>query len=154
MAPSATEPAQVSTATHPRKTTATKPWVKSTGSLDQYDYIEVTPVIGREYPHVNLVSLLQAPNSEELLQELALTSNFSHPLFFNPKSLTSSSLPAGSRLLSSPRQSDSRLTKGTYPAHWSCVRETLNLGPSYPPYPKLGTGRLSCHRSRDQHHRF
>ena len=76
MAPSATEPAQVTTAIHPGKATntTTKPWVKSTGSLDQYEHIEVTPVIGREYPHVNLVSILKSPNSEELLRELALTS--------------------------------------------------------------------------------
>jgi hypothetical protein len=80
MAPSATEPAQATTAIHPGKVAGTKPWVKSTGSLDQYEHIEVTPAIGREYPHVNLVSLLQAPNSEELLRELALTSRFSSPI--------------------------------------------------------------------------
>jgi hypothetical protein len=74
MAPSATEPAQITTSIHPGKTAATKPWVKSSGALDQYEHFEVTPVIGREYPHVNLVSLLKAPNSEDLLRELALTS--------------------------------------------------------------------------------
>ena len=74
MAPSATEPAQVTIAVHPGKVAATKPWVKSTKALDQYEHIEVTPIIGREYPHVNLVSLLKSPNSEELLRELALTS--------------------------------------------------------------------------------
>ena len=86
MAPSATEPAQVTTAIHPGKVAGTKPWVKSTGSLDQYEHVEVTPVIGREYPHVNLVSLLQAPNSGELLRELALTSRSPHQF---PESRTS-----------------------------------------------------------------
>jgi hypothetical protein len=85
MAPSATEPAQVTTAVHPGKSAAAKPWVKSTGSLDQYEHIEVTPIIGREYPHVNLVSLLKAPNSEELLRELALTS-MSLPFYGTRKS--------------------------------------------------------------------
>lgn len=42
--------------------------------MDQYESFEVTPVIGREYPNVNLVELLQAPNADDLLRELALTS--------------------------------------------------------------------------------
>jgi hypothetical protein len=73
MAPSATEtitPVPVA----PGKSQTAKPWVKSTGALDQYENFEVTPVIGREYPHANLVSWLKAPNSDELLRELALTS--------------------------------------------------------------------------------
>jgi hypothetical protein len=75
MAPSATEAEpQTAIPIHPGKAAAAKPWVKSTGILNQYEHIDLTPVIGREYPHVNLVSLLQAPNSEELLRELALTS--------------------------------------------------------------------------------
>jgi hypothetical protein len=77
MAPSATEtitPVPVV----PGKSQTAKPWVKSTGALDQYENFEVTPVIGREYPHANLVSWLQAPNSDELLRELALTSTCNH----------------------------------------------------------------------------
>jgi hypothetical protein len=75
MAPSAieTQP-QIAIPVHPRKAAAAKPWVKSTGVLDQYDSFDVTPVIGREFPHANLVSWLQSPNSEELLRELALNS--------------------------------------------------------------------------------
>jgi hypothetical protein len=76
MAPSATEPAQVTTSIYSGKAAAAKPWVESSGALDQYEHIEVTPVIGREYPHVNLVSLLKAPNSEDFLRELALISKF------------------------------------------------------------------------------
>ncbi|KAN0092361.1 taurine catabolism dioxygenase [Hyaloscypha variabilis] len=82
MAPSATEPAPVTTAIHPGKAAAAKPWVKSTGALDQYEHIDVTPVIGREYPHVNLVSILKSPNSEELLRELALTISQRGVVFF------------------------------------------------------------------------
>ena len=79
MAPSATEvQPQVDIPIHPGKAAAAKPWVKSTGILDQYESFDVTPVIGREFPHANLVSWLQASNSDELLKELALTST-SHP---------------------------------------------------------------------------
>lgn len=79
MAPSATEvEARTDIPVHPGKLAATnasaKPWVKNTGALDQYEHFEVTPVIGREYTSINLVELLEAPNSEELLKELALTS--------------------------------------------------------------------------------
>ena len=44
------------------------------GSLNSYNYIDLTPVIGREFPTANLVDMMQAPNSDELLTELALTS--------------------------------------------------------------------------------
>jgi hypothetical protein len=84
MAPSATEvEPQVDIPIHPAKTTATKPWVKSTDILDQYEFFDVTPVIGREFPHANLVSWLKAPNADELLRELALTSRTPHFLTEN-----------------------------------------------------------------------
>ena len=80
MAPSAVE-AQVATEIpiHPGKAAAaaTKPWVKATGALDQFEHVELTPVIGREYPKADVAAWLQAPNSDELIKELALTSKFS-----------------------------------------------------------------------------
>ena len=79
MAPSATETSTIDpilvSATKAGLATS-KPWVKATGALDQYEFIENTPVIGREYPHANLVSWLQAPNSDELIRELALISKY------------------------------------------------------------------------------
>jgi hypothetical protein len=81
MAPSAAA-AQVATdiPIHPGKAAAAaaKPWLKSSGALDQYEHIELTPVIGREYPTANVVSWLEAPNSDELIKELALTSTSPH----------------------------------------------------------------------------
>ncbi|KAG0645630.1 alpha-ketoglutarate-dependent sulfonate dioxygenase [Hyphodiscus hymeniophilus] len=84
MAPSATEvQPQVDIPIHVKASSqATKPWVKATGILDQYEHFEVTPIIGREYPHVNLVSLLKAPNSDDLLRELALTISQRGVVFF------------------------------------------------------------------------
>jgi hypothetical protein len=78
MAPSATEvavPTEVPIL--PGKAAAAKPWLKNSAALDQFEHIEVTPVIGREYPTANVVSWLQAPNSDELRKELALISTFS-----------------------------------------------------------------------------
>ena len=48
--------------------------LKLAGALDSYEYFDVTPVIGREYPKANLVEFLDASNSDELLRDLAITS--------------------------------------------------------------------------------
>lgn len=50
--------------------------LKLTGALDVFESFDVTPVIGREYPTVDLVKLLRAPNSDELIRDLAITSGF------------------------------------------------------------------------------
>ena len=44
------------------------------GSLHGYQHVDLTPVIGREFPAADLVNMMNAPNSDELLTELALTS--------------------------------------------------------------------------------
>lgn len=48
--------------------------LKLSGALDRYKSFDVTPIIGREYPEVNLKEWLEAENSEELLRDLAITS--------------------------------------------------------------------------------
>lgn len=113
MAPSATEvEAQTPIAIHPGKleaasSTAKFSPVKSNGSLDKYEHFESTPIIGREYPKLNLVELLQAPNSEELLKELALTSMFtdhsgSRSQIRSMADMLLTSLPTRRRLLPRP----------------------------------------------------
>lgn len=47
---------------------------KTTGVLDAYEWVDSTPVIGREFPKASLVEWLNAPNSDELLRDLAITS--------------------------------------------------------------------------------
>lgn len=47
------------------------------GALDKYKSFDVTPVIGREFPEASLKEWLEAPNADELLKELAITSMFS-----------------------------------------------------------------------------
>ena len=44
------------------------------GSLETFDYFDVTPIIGREFQNVDVVEWLQAPNSDELIRDLAITS--------------------------------------------------------------------------------
>ncbi|KAK4135055.1 TauD-domain-containing protein [Trichocladium antarcticum] len=52
------------------------------GALDQFEHFDVTPVIGREYVNVNVVELLEAPNSDELLRDLAITISQRGVVFF------------------------------------------------------------------------
>lgn len=47
---------------------------KLSGALNSYESFDVTPVIGREFPSANLVEWLDAPNSDELIRDLAITS--------------------------------------------------------------------------------
>lgn len=49
-----------------------------TGALDHLRSEELTPVIGREYPSANLVDdIINAKNSDELIRDLAITSESS-----------------------------------------------------------------------------
>lgn len=47
--------------------------LKLSGVLDQFKQFEVTPVIGKEFVDVDLAEWLRAPNSDELLRDLAIT---------------------------------------------------------------------------------
>lgn len=53
----------------------TKPLVYS-GSLDSFSNNDLTPVIGREFRGLQVVDLLKASNSDELIKDLAVTSMF------------------------------------------------------------------------------
>lgn len=48
--------------------------LKLSGVLDKYESFDVTPVIGREFVDVDLAGWLRAPNSDELIRDLAITS--------------------------------------------------------------------------------
>jgi hypothetical protein len=57
--------------------------LKLSGALDHFESFDVTPTIGREFVGVNLAKWLRAPNSDELIRDLAITSN---PLLYSPYS--------------------------------------------------------------------
>lgn len=52
------------------------------GALDKFEPFEVTPVIGTEFSNVNLVDWLNAPNSDELIRDLAITISQRGVVFF------------------------------------------------------------------------
>ena len=56
---------------------STHPPLQLKGALQQFKSFDVTPVIGKEFPEANLAEWLKAPNSDELIRDLAITS----PLF-------------------------------------------------------------------------
>ncbi|KAL4894942.1 hypothetical protein BDV59DRAFT_192328 [Aspergillus ambiguus] len=56
--------------------------LKLSGVLDGYESFDVTPVIGREFPTASLKEWLRAPNSDELLRDLAITISQRGVVFF------------------------------------------------------------------------
>jgi len=60
---------------------STEPLVP-TGALDKYEHVDLTPVIGREYPNVQLTDLLKAENADELIRELAIIVSQRNVVFF------------------------------------------------------------------------
>jgi alpha-ketoglutarate-dependent taurine dioxygenase len=58
-------------------TKGAKSALRPAGSLDQFQKFDVTPVIGTEFKEgVQLASILSAPNSDELIRDLAILGNF------------------------------------------------------------------------------
>jgi len=81
-APAVQEP-PVATATEKTAEFQHKEPLKLSGALDAYESFDVTPVIGREFTGVNLVEWLRAPNSDELIRDLAITSMNFRPNMFH-----------------------------------------------------------------------
>jgi Taurine catabolism dioxygenase TauD, TfdA family len=74
MATSMTQTETLRTATTTVK--ATTKYLKSSGSLNHLESIDLTPTIGTEFPNAKLVDLINAPNSDQLLKDLAIKSKF------------------------------------------------------------------------------
>jgi hypothetical protein len=47
--------------------------IKYTGTLDSYEFFEVTPCIGREYAKLSIRDMLNAPNSDDIIRDFAVT---------------------------------------------------------------------------------
>lgn len=47
--------------------------LKLSGVLNQFKHFDTTPVIGTEFPEANLVDWMNAPNSDQLIRDLAIT---------------------------------------------------------------------------------
>lgn len=73
MAPSAIDTPSEPIASESTFTKYPKP-LQLSGALDAYESFDTTPIIGREFPNANLVEWLNAPNSDELIRDLAITS--------------------------------------------------------------------------------
>ncbi|KAH8687728.1 putative alpha-ketoglutarate-dependent taurine dioxygenase [Tricladium varicosporioides] len=66
----------------PHLETAHKEPLKLSGALDHFESFDVTPVIGREFKGVNLAKWLRAPNSDDLIRDLAITISQRGVVFF------------------------------------------------------------------------
>ena len=47
--------------------------LKNSGSIDHLEFVDVTPIIGREYGTAKIKDILNASNAEEQLRDLAIT---------------------------------------------------------------------------------
>ena len=59
----------------------TQPWthkvpLRLKGVLDDFESFDTTPIIGKEFPTANLKEWLEADNSDDLLRDLAITSEW------------------------------------------------------------------------------
>lgn len=52
------------------------------GALDHFEYFDVTPIIGREYKNVSIKEILNSPNRDALLRDLAITVSQRGVVFF------------------------------------------------------------------------
>lgn len=64
-------------------------------SIDHWKYEDLTRILGRVYNDIDLVEVLNAPNADELLRDLAITSE--HPLNLAPNKNENSLLPVSHR---------------------------------------------------------
>ena len=46
--------------------------LRSSGLIDQFNHFDSTPSIGTEFPDANLVDWINAPNSDQLIRDLAI----------------------------------------------------------------------------------
>ncbi|KAF4451848.1 TfdA family Taurine catabolism dioxygenase TauD [Fusarium austroafricanum] len=56
--------------------------LESGGSFDQFEHVDLTPIIGREYLDIDLASILRASNSNELIRDLAIIISQRGVVFF------------------------------------------------------------------------
>ncbi|KAK5704336.1 hypothetical protein LTR97_003354 [Elasticomyces elasticus] len=62
---------------------STRELLKLSGALDKFEYEDVTPVIGREYPKINIVNdLLNADDADELMRDMAIQISQRGVVFF------------------------------------------------------------------------
>ena len=67
--------------------TLSKP-LKSSGSLDQFESHDATLIIGTEFPNLQIVDLLNADNSEQLIRDLAILVAQRGVVFFRDQDIT------------------------------------------------------------------
>jgi len=62
--------------------------LKYSGSLDQFKSFQVSTVIGQEFPDLQVSELLTAPNSDQLIRDLAITISQRGVVFFRKQDIT------------------------------------------------------------------
>ena len=111
--------------------------LKQTGALDSFKYEDTTPAIGREFIGVNIVDdLINANNADELLRDLAITSQFPYTFLITNTLTLINSLRTWRRLLPRPAQPNQRPPKALRPQARTAYWQAQRLLPPHPPSPQ------------------
>lgn len=105
--------------------------IKPTGALDHLEQVDLTPVIGREFPTANLVDILNAPNADELLTELAYLSMTSTSIASSSYLTFFLSLLPRCGILQETIKPDQQSPKTTNPTPGRTLRKTQGLHPPH-----------------------
>ena len=96
-----------------------------TGVLDQFESFHTTPCLGIEFPKADLAEWLRAPNSDEIMRDLAITSTYSTlPAQKHYRVISYGSRSTRGRFLPFPNLAHTRASQGSYYAAWPALRKT------------------------------
>lgn len=73
---------------HPAARTRCLEPIRYSGSLDKYEYNNLTPIIGREYTDLQVKDLLNSPNRHQRIKDLAVTISERGVLFLRNQDVT------------------------------------------------------------------
>lgn len=50
--------------------------MRPSGALHKHKHIEVTPALGTEFPEANLTEMMNSPDADQFIKDLAITGEF------------------------------------------------------------------------------
>ena len=93
--------------------------LNSSGALEKFEYEDVTPCIGREFPGLNILDdLLNSPDSDALIRDLAINSTSVSTTHSSVETHSSLSLATVCSILSQPKQPHGRATEAAGRSSW------------------------------------
>lgn len=82
--------------------------MRPSGALHKHKHIEVTPALGTEFPEANLTEMMNSPDADQFIKDLAITGEpyIGIPLSQYMSDSEDRSFQAWCRVLSKPKRHD------------------------------------------------